>query len=732
MHVQHKENQQKDKNLDRLLKHAVENGKIVEFLHIKIFLTGSSAAGKTSLRNSLFNENFEKEHKPTRLQETKHAYVASILESADGDVEWLVLTPEQQISHFKRLLETERPKNKANKESDVQSDISESIDFEPLKDLGEQLHNSKGLAPRLKIPDPANLITIVDTGGQPEFIHMLPAIVNCPTINFVVVDMTKKLTDKVEVYDKDKKQENKVAVEVYCDQEEKIKEEDEVEVVHYKVKEDQVNKMQVSKDEVNVKVHYKVKEEDKVKKENSMEVCIHYKSKKSMYSLDYTYEELIKLLMSITSNTKASESHDAETCASISKQSGFVSLIGFVGTHKDKVDTEARDKLTKQLNKLVDEQDCTSLSVLMNRDDYLFQVDNTKSGSGKKDTEVVKIRKEIEKVIKWRINVYPVPITWMILEIRVKSSYESKHFITFDEFSKVADTEVSIKSKEDVESVLRYFNQLGIFLYFVEVPKMKHYVIIDHQWFYSKICSLMGLSPDNLSINDRTSKKRFKQGLLLKNDLLNLKLDEEMETESLVELLCHMKIIACYKENSEHLYYIPHILPYCSYYQDQYKYLILEPLLVRFSSGFLPRGFFCSLVVHLLQKPPYEHTQWRKIDFDQNYRNVITFYLNEEFYLRLQDKVYYLEIQVRNNKYCKRRCMAREFKEIHNYLYQACENLKLDYEKLEYGFMCCDDHMVTVTLDSTTNVYCKKCQEPYEMGPLHKLWFEEVSFMFFA
>ena len=46
MHVQLKKSHQKDKNLERLLKNAVESGKIVEFLHIKIFLTGSSAAGK--------------------------------------------------------------------------------------------------------------------------------------------------------------------------------------------------------------------------------------------------------------------------------------------------------------------------------------------------------------------------------------------------------------------------------------------------------------------------------------------------------------------------------------------------------------------------------------------------------------------------------------------------------------------------------------------------------------
>ena len=796
MHVQHKE-----KNLERLLKDAVESGKIVYFQHIKIFLTGSSAAGKTSLRNSLFNDDFEKEHKPTRLQETRHAYVASILESKDGDVKWLVLTPEQQISHFKRLLETERPKNLEKKDTDTQTDTSEginfeptkklekqlhdskglapcseipdpknsipvvekdadveslvltpeqrlletqrpknmekkeidpqtdtskSINFEPSKKLEKQLHDSKGLAPHLKVPDPANLITLVDTGGQPEYIHMLPAIVNCSNINFVVIDMTKKLTDKVEVYDKSKdknqmKQENRVTVEIPCDQEEdKLKEEDKVEVVHYRVKKDEINETQKKENKINVKVHYKVIEEDEVKNENIVEVGIHYKSKKPLYSLDYTYDELIKLLMSVTSYSKACEEHDDSN-----PYPGGTSFIGFVGTHKDKADHKTRDKLTKELNELVKKQDCLSL---LNGDDYLFQVDNTKSGSDKKDPEVVKIRKEIKTVIDRRIKKYPVPITWMILEIQVKSIYETRNFITFDEFTKIANEEVSIKSDEDVKSVLRYFNQLGIFLHFDEVPKMQKYVIIDHQWFYSILCTLMKRLSDSSSNNDSASKERYKKGQVLKEDLLSMKLDDKIETESLVELFCHMKIIAQYEKNNEKLFYVPHILPYCLNYQDQYKYLLLEPLQVGFPSGFIPRGFFCSLVVHLLQ---CEH--WRKIESDHNYINVITFIVNEDFYLRLQDKVYYLEIQVRHDKYCERRCMSHELEDLHKCLRETCKNLKLDHEKLKYGFLCCDDKRITVhiELNSTTKIFCTDCQNPYKMGPLHELWFEKVSFNFF-
>ena len=83
--------QVEDKNLLRLLSDEVQNGTTIEFQHVKIFLTGSSAAGKTSFRRSLFMEPFIEDYESTRLQETKHAYTASILESKDGEVKWLEL-----------------------------------------------------------------------------------------------------------------------------------------------------------------------------------------------------------------------------------------------------------------------------------------------------------------------------------------------------------------------------------------------------------------------------------------------------------------------------------------------------------------------------------------------------------------------------------------------------------------------------------------------------------------
>ena len=44
-----------------------------------------------------------------------------------------------------------------------------------------------------------NIITLLDTGGQPEYIHLLPTININPTVTFVIHNLTKSLDDQVSV-----------------------------------------------------------------------------------------------------------------------------------------------------------------------------------------------------------------------------------------------------------------------------------------------------------------------------------------------------------------------------------------------------------------------------------------------------------------------------------------------------------------------------------------------------
>ena len=84
--------------------------------------------------------------------------------------------------------------NKHESQTDVENKI---LSNDPL-DESFTIHKNEAV----------KLITVIDTGGQPEYIHMLPAINNCPTVNFIVHDMTKGLDDKVIVQYKSKHNKN--------------------------------------------------------------------------------------------------------------------------------------------------------------------------------------------------------------------------------------------------------------------------------------------------------------------------------------------------------------------------------------------------------------------------------------------------------------------------------------------------------------------------------------------
>ena len=42
-----------------------------------------------------------------------------------------------------------------------------------------------------------NIVTLLDTGGQPEYVHLLPTINAHPTVNFIILDLSKALSDQV-------------------------------------------------------------------------------------------------------------------------------------------------------------------------------------------------------------------------------------------------------------------------------------------------------------------------------------------------------------------------------------------------------------------------------------------------------------------------------------------------------------------------------------------------------
>ena len=690
---------------------AKRENQVIDFQHIKILLTGSAAVGKTSFCHLLFQSQYSSEYKSTEVMEAKQAMIMnfSMLKQKTNkkEVIWLKLDSKNQIPHLKTLLKS-RVFHQINNEKSSESlqecastsnvsaqellhCVSSSADDSILQDnVGDDDDNTCGnkvftdvekkilscepLPDTLRIDKNGTVkfITVIDSGGQPEYIHMLPAINNCPTINFVVLDMTKHLDDPVMVQYKSKHNKN------FTD-----------------------------------------------------------------YPLHYSNLDMIGLLMSLTTDSLEQPTKQTPTKTRVSVPNK--SFIGFIGTHKDKLEKETcKERITAlndRLTSIVKERDC-KFAVLPAENGILFPVDNTTAGNSDSEDPVVKmLRRKVEdfmdKMERSGSGDNQLPINWMILELELQELDQNNgtKYITYEEYKKIA-TESASMVPEEVEESLQHFDFLGVLLHFKEVPGLCDYVIIDHQWLFDNLAFIMHLSLDDINFQDYHFKEQFKENrLLAKCELCIINWISELQPEYFFNLLVYLKVLSTVTLNKVDYYYIPCVLSSTKQYIDKNIFLYSAPLLVQFSSGFLPRGFFCSLVVHLLQNLP---TGWdHQLHNTEHFSNVITFQLPDKSFLCLHDKTTYLEIQVRHYEgdlYFSYH--SKVFPVLSQYFKDVCSKLNFNNEKLQYGFLCQDgksndDHIAVINpfefpLPCELKC-CRKCPHPTKLRNLHKIWFKAVS-----
>ena len=727
---------------------------MIDFQHIKILLTGSAAAGKTSFRRLLFRSKYSKEYNSTEVMEAQQA--TSIVnfsmlkqETNKEEVVWLKLDPENQIVHIKTLLNS-RAFHQANTENspevlqesastfditdqqslhapnpadnsrilqdsddndknddddgdgnndssndnngdhndDHSDDDGHSHDHDENADVGNSASGGGGgtaftdvekkILSGERLPETMaidkneaiRLITVIDSGGQPEYINMLPAINHCSTINFVVLDMTKDLDDPV--------------------------------MVQYKSK---------------------------------------HNKNSAYYPLHYSNLDMIGLLMSLTTDSLEQPTNE-QIPTRKSLPIPNKSHISFVGTHKDLLEKSKQEeiigRISDRLRKLTEGN---GISVLAADKGILFPVDNTTAGDSESEDDVVKkLRKRIEKEINRLQSVNQLKITWMILELELQEECKKngKKFVTYKDYKSIA-TEKASMAPEEIEESLHHFDFLGVFLHFKRVEGLCEYVIIDHQWLFDNLAMIMHLSLDDIDFQEDKKREYFKKkGLLAKDELPSVKWNNKtlLPVEFFFNLLIHLKVIATVKLDDVKFYYMSCIFPSTKQYTDKYRFLYGEPLLVQSSSGFLPRGFFCSLVVYLLEKLPTgwdPHAQW---DNTEHFSNVFTFKVDDSF-LRLHDKTSYLEIQIRHYRGDLNICNhSKIFHELSWYFTKVCEKLKFVLKKLQYGFLCHDgksndDHIVVIKpfeFPLPSKPKCSRnCQHPTKMRKLHNIWLAEVS-----
>ena len=670
------------------LKQAKEKHGTVLITFLKIFLTGSAAVGKTSFSHLLMKKEMKRNHESTGLVCTSHVVSVqkAAFHDASDDITWVDLNPSLEINYLRSLLIPSNLPNSSNQtdvvteESSSTENENHSVTFmqktiaffwyltswltwvilypisssptEPSTFKDDQsnlsttrtLHkeeydsiNSEKLSSFKRILQDSlisnsdhfvympgkklNIITILDTGGQPQYIHLLPTINIHPTVNFVIHDLSKDLQDQVQV---------------------------------------EYNK-------------------------NGKKVVF-------PYPLKCCYLDMIKLLMSagndcVDNDTSYANQLNLKTNQGVDNNS----YLCLVGTHKDEASDDVVKSTATTLTTLVNNMRCKA-SVWQNEDKtVLFAVDNTTAGSEKEDRIAKIIRNRIQSVATAR-DEYEVPITWMLFELEIQQFCEQNHkaYISFEQCLKLAKDGGLMSSDEEVKDALNYHHLLGVLLYFKDIKGLCDYIIIDHQWWFDKLSSIVCLTLEQSHDHHAVNKLKF-QGILSKKLLHDIEWNDDINKEYFLSLLYHKKIIACLEDS----YFIPFVLPAYnpqdSETLNQYGGIQGEPLLVQFLSGILPRGFFCSLVVHLFQKLPKGWQPHFSNDLKEChiFNNLITFSLPDAYSLSVIDKVSYFELQIRHKqKRFQNFAHHDAYQKLVPILAKVCKHFQSNVKRLRLGFLC--------------------------------------------
>ena len=652
--------------------------------------------------------NINKYHHSTNVVHTSHAVSVkkAIFHGSSSEVRWIEFDSELEISHLRSILlpeplmiasassfleeksylrETVSPSSKPTTtvhhyrspkpHRSAVKQFLEGFFVKPIKDANLSTFDNIIDATESKSithqpGEVLNIITLLDTGGQPEYIHLLPTINIYPTVTFVIHDLSKSLTDQVLV---EYSQHGKHMFTPY----------------HLSYSNLDMIKllMSAANDSVerpisnilglvttlgtNTKSYICLvgTHADKVPIQVKMEVEKELHSLVNMTNCEAAVWQNAsgKVLFSVDNTTAGSNKSEDPVANAIR------SRIETLAEHKDiyelpitwmLLELEIRHVCNKRDKAYISLQDCVTIA----RDTGLMsKVEKVKS---------VLLYHHLLGVLIYFEDV-PGLCDYVIVD----------HQWWFDKLSNIICTTFHQAS----------FNHLA-------VQKLKY------QGLLSKELLQYVEWKDDI-------KEEFFLSLLARMRIIAPIFTEKKEIK---EYFIPFILPTCdSKQNSELLH--------------QYGHLQGKPLLVHFQSGLLPRGMFCSLIVELLQHSPKGwHPHFSHEGVHHTFSNLITFRLRDGYSLSLLDKVSYLEVQIRHPEADISVPVHNGVYNYLVYaLTDVCIHLNFDYGRLQYGFVCqcgkgIDSHIAVVP-DITSSMRYAECSldslHLVKLDCSHLIWF---------
>ena len=719
----------------------------------KVLFCGAAAAGKSNFLNLLMKEEFQQLHISTEVLKPQQVTIAmkAVISSSDDEVEFKMMNIDNEILHLesylpqhediKSIVSTGSSDDKLKLSTDI-DELLQLRSYSPLlkenifidnlpehtfdavslqkSSLQAHLHypevessknnslltlaNVKTDPKKLNIKGPEevwDILTFMDTGGQPQFISMLPAVNSFAMITFIVHKMETGGQDSL----------NKI-----------------------------------------VKVQYGNKKGE-----------IFYTPHPHKYTYLQLIETLISYASNILlpetrflDKVKIKEIKECEKTRSI--------LLVGTHSGDDQLSEDDITNVDIELTKVVEKSAVNHIKPSLNKYcQFIVPVDNKKQSENyellaiKEDTKRYTKSAEIRTYIKKFLDnqdIFHVPVKWLLLELEIRKVCQQRNcnLMSYDDVLKLAKErklgyngefgdDVDIDSEQFIKQGLRFHHSFGVLLYFEDVEDMQKLVITNHQWLFNKLSKIVEYSFTCDTLEER---KDLKNGIwkktYLSSDCLDINKDfEDSQIDknlvdpinAFLKLLEHLCIAAPSNEYATK-YFMPCILSSFELHdlkekQAEYKANKMMPLFIQFKSDdsktySFPRGAFCFLVVELMLTKKWQ-------TYGQTYVNFITLMKKDTaHHITLIDNIelFCLEVHVTHPYEQNKMIFSEVHEDINMALHTIAGKLRI-YDNLCHGFPCsCKEvHIAYLTEDSDNYCYCKEGSS-VELMSLHRCWFKSV------
>ena len=679
------------------LEQAKANNETLKVSYTTVLFSGSSGVGKTSLVNKLNKEKVNRHHHSTGVAKSKHT-ISIKTRAVTEELQWVDLDHDSMIHYLsKHLHDLKLPlSHPITKILDTAASSLEKNVPDTTKSEGPVKKRTKididiAKADSSKTPslgDVWDVINFLDTGGQPEFVNILPAVSSSIALTFIVFNLSKSLDDLVRVEHNVKGDPSFDPYDLDCTNIEFIK------------------RLIISSENFNkTTAQIQLKSIQREDGGNDSKICF-----VGTHALNVHKEKIQEIDDQLSSVAIKLELQQRSFWSSPKPQLKRLFPVDMFPTDEDKESFEGviediRDNIQKQVQK---------------RDYYEVPI-----------TWFIFLLK-IQKLCNMReisyISYQEAVDVWMDKD--VSEATQSDQGLHKEQHERVS------RHNSDVHNILFFFHFMGMLFYYHEVKGMCDFVFIDRQWLFEKLTELVEVKFTKKNVSAEDVEKFTMEGRLSINIIKNLHMDlQGIQPLYFINLLDHLNIVAPIDSKGKE-YFMPSVLPSFPPTKSAQKFIDIDkfygaiqhvPLLVGFKNGPMPHGLFCLLIVELFRNLPTGwHVPLLSIQEMQHvYNNLITFPTITGHFVSLFYKIGYLDVQVRCRNSQPTIIHYDVQRKLDVALQTASNSLKLNSEQLCYGFYCkCrESHFAKLNefTSLTEGMFCKYYGF-VELTEEHRVW----------